>query len=69
MSHVAIEVGTAEAVRAVLQGLDRDVACLESIAYTEADEVGHTYGHVRNNTTRAVLEIVFDQSKSEASVA
>lgn len=69
MSHVAIEVGSPEAVRAVLDSLDGGSPDLESIAYTEGDDVGHTYGHVRNNTTQAVLEIVYDQAKPAASVA
>lgn len=67
MSHVALEVRTASDVEAVLDGLDREVEDLEAIAYTEADEVGHTYGHLRNNATRAVLEIVYDSAKRESS--
>lgn len=63
MSHVAMEVASATDVRAVLDRLDRAVEDLEAIAYTEADEVGHTYGHLRNNVTRAVLEIVYDAAK------
>ncbi|MFD8467038.1 hypothetical protein ACFV10_18260 [Streptomyces cyaneofuscatus] len=60
MSHVALEVSTAEDVREVLAGLEGGIAHVEAIAYTEADEVGHTYGHLRNNVTRSVLEIVHD---------
>ncbi|MFE6129131.1 hypothetical protein ACFQ6Q_12795 [Streptomyces sp. NPDC056437] len=69
MSHVALEVAAADDVRAVLDGLERDIEHLETIAYTEADEVGHTYGHLRNNTTRTVLEVVYDAAKKESSAA
>lgn len=65
MSHVALEVAAADDVRAVLDGLEHDIEHLEAIAYTEADEVGHTYGHLRNNATRSVLEVVYDAAKKE----
>lgn len=69
MSHVALEVSAPEDVQAVLSGLERDIDHVEAIAYTEADEVGHTYGHLRNNTTRSVLEVVYDAAKKESVAA
>ncbi|MEN8655029.1 hypothetical protein ABCR94_31710 [Streptomyces sp. 21So2-11] len=69
MSHVALEVSSAEDVQAVLSGLERDIEHVEAIAYTEADEVGHTYGHLRNNTTQSVLEVVYDAAKKEGVAA
>ncbi|MFJ7769623.1 hypothetical protein ACIQ1J_14770 [Streptomyces sp. NPDC097107] len=65
MSHVALEVPAADDVREVLDRLERDLAHVEAIAYTEADEVGHTYGHLRNNTARSVLEVVHDAGKKK----
>jgi hypothetical protein len=62
MSHVAMDVRTDRDVRQVLDTLDRDVRALEVIAFTEADELGHTYGHVRNNASMSVLEIVYEES-------
>jgi hypothetical protein len=66
MSHVAINVRTEADVRNVLEVLDRDVEHLEQIAFTEADEVGHTYGHVRNNDSETVLEIVYEEPRGES---
>lgn len=63
MSHVALDVHTVDDVQSVLTALNRDADHLEAIAYTEADEMGHTYGHLRNNLTRSVLEIVYDEAK------
>ncbi|MFF7043998.1 hypothetical protein ACIP4T_33260 [Streptomyces massasporeus] len=60
MSHVAIDVHTDADVRYLLDVLDRDVDHLENIAFTEADELGHTYGHLRNNDSGSVLEIVYE---------
>ncbi|MFD4633976.1 hypothetical protein ACFVYR_17355 [Streptomyces sp. NPDC058284] len=66
MSHVALEVFAADDVQAVLGGLEHEVEHLEAIAYTEADEVGHTYGHLRNNSTQSVLEVVYDAAKAQS---
>lgn len=63
MSHVAIDVHTDADVRYVLEALDRDVDHLENIAFTEADELGHTYGHLRNNDSSTVLEIVYEAAR------
>ncbi|CAL9394320.1 hypothetical protein SUDANB6_01326 [Streptomyces sp. enrichment culture] len=63
MSHVAIGVRTGADVRHLLDVLDREVGHLENIAYTEADEVGHTYGHLRNNDSGTVLEIVYEEPR------
>jgi hypothetical protein len=65
MSHVAIDVHTDTDVRYVLESLDRDVEHLENIAFTEADELGHTYGHLRNNDSSTVLEIVYEAARGE----
>ncbi|WP_433303895.1 hypothetical protein ACQP2F_13325 [Actinoplanes sp. CA-030573] len=65
MSHVAIDVHTPADVRYVLEVLDRDVDDLENIAYTEGDELGHTYGHLRNNASRSVLEIVYEAPRDK----
>lgn len=65
MSHVALDVDRFEDVKAILTALDRDVEYLEAIAYTETDDVGHTYGHLRNNATQSVLEIVYDAAKQQ----
>ena len=59
MSHVALEVREEGDVRHVLERFEGQSADLEIIAYTEGDEVGHTYGHLRNNGTKTVLEIVY----------
>lgn len=69
MSHVALDVASAGDVRAVLSGMARDVDHVEAIAYTEADEMGHTYGHLRNNATQSVLEVVYDAAKKENLLA
>lgn len=58
MSHVALDVRAEADVHRVLTALDDGVDTLETIAFTEADALGHTYGHVRNNGSRTVLEIV-----------
>ncbi|MFD9686352.1 hypothetical protein ACFXPX_40550 [Kitasatospora sp. NPDC059146] len=58
MSHLAVEVRAEADVRRTLDTLARDAAHLEVIAFTEADELGHTYGHLRNNADGTVLEIV-----------
>ncbi|MEW2523738.1 hypothetical protein [Streptomyces sp. NPDC047071] len=66
MSHVAIDTRTEDGVRFVLDALERDVDSLEVIAFTEADELGHTYGHVRNNADMSVLEIVYQAPRDES---
>ena len=65
MSHVAVEVRSDRDVRSVLEVLDRDVPTVEIIAFTRADELGHTYGHVRNNATSSVLEIVYEAPRDD----
>jgi hypothetical protein len=64
MSHVAVDVHTDTDVRHVLDHLDQAVDHLEKIAFTEADELGHTYGHVRNNDSDSVLEIVYEAPRA-----
>lgn len=59
MSHVAIDVRSEYDVRQVLETLGRAVKSVEIIAFTKADGLGHTYGHVRNNANMTVLEIVY----------
>lgn len=66
MSHAALEVRTEGDVRSVLEGFAAHAADLEIIAYTEADEVGHTYGHLRNNSTGTVVEIVYQASNADS---
>ncbi|GAA1421016.1 hypothetical protein GCM10009601_20490 [Streptomyces thermospinosisporus] len=63
MSHVAIAVRTGDDVRHVLDVLESEAGHLETIAYTEADEAGHTYGHLRNNDSGTVLEIVYEEPR------
>ena len=58
MSHVALEVRAEPDVRHVLESMQAEVSWLEVIAFTEADELGHTYGHLRNNRSSSVVEIV-----------
>ncbi|KUN04775.1 hypothetical protein AQI95_17945 [Streptomyces yokosukanensis] len=65
MSHVAIDVRSEPDVQRVLRALDDGVDALETIAFTEADELGHTYGHVRNNASKIVLEIVHQAPQGE----
>lgn len=66
MSHVALEVGAEGDVRYVLERFEEQAPNLEVIAYTEADEVGHTYGHLRNNATNAVVEIVCQAANADS---
>lgn len=66
MSHVAVEVRAEADVRRTLDTLERGVENLEIIAFTEADELGHTYGHVRNNADRTVLEVVHQAPREAA---
>lgn len=58
MSHVALQVHDLPDVRRVLDAFESHVPNVEVIAFTEADELGHTYGHLRHNTTKVVVEIV-----------
>jgi hypothetical protein len=58
MSHAALEVRDEDDVRYVLDRLTALADSLEIIAFTEADEFGHTYGHIRNNSSSSVIEIV-----------
>jgi hypothetical protein len=65
MSHVAVEVRAEPDVRAALDTLERAEDHLEIIAFTETDELGHTYGHLRNNIDQTVLEIVHQALPTE----
>ncbi len=58
MSHAALQVQEVGDVRFVLDGVAGRSRSTEIIAFTESDEFGHTYGHLRNNTTGSVVEIV-----------
>ena len=62
MSHLAFEVTEMEAVKPLIEGLERIENHLQVIAYTEQDEMGHTYGHVRNNQSNRVIELVHQLS-------
>ncbi len=66
MSHVALEVGAEGDVRYVLDRFVERGSNLEIIAYTEGDEVGHTYGHLRNNATSTVVEIVYQAANADS---
>jgi hypothetical protein len=59
MSHVGLATVNASAVRSALDQLVQREA-LEAIAFTSEDELGHTYGHLRDPRTHRVLEVVFD---------
>lgn len=65
MSHLAINVRTEHGVRAALDLLAGSAAQMETISYTEADTMGHTYGHVRNNATQQVVEFVHEAAQRE----
>jgi hypothetical protein len=65
MSHVAIDTRAEADVYRVLTALDGAADALEMIAFTKADELGHTYGHVRNNASKTVLEVVYQVSLGE----
>ncbi len=58
MSHAALEVDDVDDVRYVIDRLAAHADALEVIAFTEADEFGHTYGHLRDNRTSGVIEVV-----------
>ncbi|MEV5988566.1 hypothetical protein AB0L85_26755 [Streptomyces sp. NPDC052051] len=59
MSHHALSVKWPEQVPAVLDFLAARPD-IEQLAYTPADELGHTYGHVHSKETGLVLEIVYE---------
>lgn len=65
MSHVAIQVRAENHVRYVLDTLEKRVESLETIAFTEEDDLGHTYGHLRNNSSSTVVEVVFQAHRDE----
>jgi hypothetical protein len=65
MSHVALEVGSESDVRHILERLEQTVGALEVIAFTEADQMGHTYGHLRNNVSNSVIEFVHQGQPNE----
>ena len=58
MSHVGILIKRENEVYSSLQILSRANPAIETIAYVEEDEVGHTYGHLRNNREQRVVELV-----------
>ena len=58
MSHIAVEITTEEGVKEAIENLCENAFYLENIAYIESDEMGHTYGHIRNNDSKRVLELV-----------
>lgn len=57
MSHVALQVARADHVQELLSRFAGH-GTMRVLAYTENDVVGHTYGHLRNETSLCVLEIV-----------
>jgi hypothetical protein len=62
MSHYALRVQASEQVLALLSFLSSRPG-VEQIAYTPADRIGHTYGHLRRGCR--VLEIVFSPGPGE----
>jgi hypothetical protein len=62
MSHYALRVQVPEQVGALLNFLSSRPS-IEQIAYTPADGIGHTYGHLRHD--RRVLEIVYAPAPEE----
>nr|ADZ13544.1 YtkR3 [Streptomyces sp. TP-A2060] len=58
MSHHALSVNRPEQVLAMLDFLGARPG-IEQLAYTPADEIGHTYGHLQSAETGLVLEVVY----------
>ncbi|WP_256080122.1 excinuclease ABC subunit UvrA [Massilia sp. YIM B04103] len=58
MSHAALAVNERAQVLPTLQALVRSQPQLELIAFTDGDELGHCYGHLRNNHNHFVIELV-----------
>ncbi|MFD1954378.1 hypothetical protein ACFSL6_09445 [Paenibacillus thailandensis] len=61
MSHPAYRVGSKEDVFRFVDRY-RGTEGYEILKLTEEDSVGHTYGHIRNNRTNRVVEIVYSSS-------
>lgn len=58
MSHAAIGVSNRTLVRLALDGFVARQQHLSLIAYTEGDEIGHCYGHLRNEANGLVIELI-----------
>ena len=64
MSHAAFSVSKNTDVLPLMKELV--VLCAgEIIAFTDEDELGHTYGHVRNASNDTVIEIVFEDGLND----
>nr|VFK25668.1 MAG: hypothetical protein BECKMB1821G_GA0114241_101522 [Candidatus Kentron sp. MB]VFK29657.1 MAG: hypothetical protein BECKMB1821I_GA0114274_101121 [Candidatus Kentron sp. MB]VFK74858.1 MAG: hypothetical protein BECKMB1821H_GA0114242_101121 [Candidatus Kentron sp. MB] len=57
MSHAAVSVSTADGVERALSALTSQLG-VKMLMHTVEDELGHTYGHLLNETTLCVLELV-----------
>nr|VFJ46102.1 MAG: hypothetical protein BECKDK2373B_GA0170837_101232 [Candidatus Kentron sp. DK] len=57
MSHAAVSVSTVEGVERALSALT-DRLGMKILMHTVEDELGHTYGHLLNEATLCVLELV-----------
>jgi hypothetical protein len=69
MSHLALSIKSEGAVRTALDWLATSSTRLERIAFVEKDELGHTYGHIRNNRSKRVVELVHQSPPALGEVA
>ncbi|NHZ94188.1 excinuclease ABC subunit UvrA [Massilia sp. CCM 8734] len=68
MSHAALAVSEREQVLPTLQALARSQPQVELIAFTEGDELGHCYGHLRNNHNNFVIELVHSHGAARENI-
>jgi hypothetical protein len=63
MAHMAVSVQKERDLSVLLDEFAA-MAHIEMIAFTPKDELGHTYGHLRNNNNHKVLELIFSDESA-----